>query len=253
MEAERIVAALSIIAGSVETTSSADRQFSILHFSFSICRIAMSDQILRLILASNSPRRAQLLSEHGYDFEVICPPVVEPEPHSGRAPPAHWAEALSYFKARSVAKDLTTGIVLAADTVVALKDQLFGKPADLEDARRILEALCGTEHQVITGVTVLNVATGLRRIEHEITWVVMRKMSDDVLERYLQSGMWKGKAGAYGIQDRADANIERISGSYSNVVGLPMERVKSMLAELGIRSTMENGELESQHKDQVRP
>ena len=194
----------------------------------------MSTSDVHFVLASNSPRRIELLRERGYLFEVMPSPVVEPEPRSDNCKPTHWAEALSYFKARSVAKQLADGVVLAADTIVAHEDHLFGKPRDADDARRILLALSGTTHQVITGVTLLDAASGERRIRHDVTEVTMREMRGSVLEEYLAKGLWQGKAGAYGIQDRSDANVERISGSYSNVVGLPMELVEAMLAEVGI-------------------
>lgn len=200
----------------------------------------MSNQEVKLILASNSPRRAQLLAERGYRFEIIHPPVVEPEQCSRDTPPAHWAEALSYFKARSVAKDLDSGFVLAADTVVALKDHIYGKPRDRDDAQRILRALAGTKHEVITGVSLLDVRTGQRLIRHQTTWVTMRPMAAETLDQYLDTGLWEGKAGAYGIQDRSDANVERLDGSYSNVVGLPMELVLEMLKEVGIHAAADD-------------
>ena len=192
----------------------------------------------QLILASSSPRRAELLREMGLRFEVRTPTVCEPEPRSPGQIPQHWAEALSYFKARSVAKDLRDGFVLGADTIVSLGDEIIGKPADLDDARRILNALVGTTHDVITGVTLLNVETGARLIHHETTAVTMKPMFEDTLERYLESGLWKGKAGAYGIQDHGDAYIERIDGSFSNVVGLPMELFADMLHEFGAASRL---------------
>ena len=189
---------------------------------------------MNFILASDSPRRAQLLQSAGYCFEVRSPEVSEPEPRSPAQIPQHWAEALSYFKARSVAKNFTEGFVLAADTIVAVGQQIIGKPTDIEDARRILSTLAGTSHQVITGVTLLDLAGRARLIRHMITAVTMKNMSEEVLEAYLQTGLWRGKAGAYGIQDRADANIESIAGSYTNVVGLPLELVEELFADAGI-------------------
>ena len=194
----------------------------------------MTTTVSQLILASSSPRRAELLRGMGLRFEIRIPTVFEPEPRSPGQIPKHWAEALSYFKARSVAKDLTGGFVLGADTIVSLGDEIIGKPADLDDARRILNALVGTTHDVITGVTLLNVETGARLIRHQTTAVTMKPMFEDTLERYLESGLWEGKAGAYGIQDSSDANIERLEGSYSNVVGLPIELVEQLCADAGI-------------------
>ncbi len=194
----------------------------------------MSTTPVKLILASSSPRRAELLHGMGLRFEVRTPTVCEPEPRSTSQIPQHWAEAMSYFKARSVAKDLRDGFVMGADTIVSLGDEIIGKPTDLDDARRILNALVGTTHDVITGVTLLNVATGERLIRHDTTAVTMKPMFEDTLERYLKSGLWKGKAGAYGIQDSSDANIEHLEGSYSNVVGLPIELVEQLCTDAGI-------------------
>jgi len=199
-------------------------------------------RIRRLILASGSPRRAQLLADNGYQFEVVPPPLEEPDESSPRVPPEQLAEALSYYKARSVANTIrcSDAAILAADTVVAYQSRIFGKPGDAEAARAILSVLAGTTHQVITGVTVLQPASGLRLIGHEVTHVTMRPMSPDVLDQYIASGAWRGKAGAYGIQDHGDAYIERIQGSFTNVVGLPMSLVAKMLQEVGYVSPETN-------------
>lgn len=186
-----------------------------------------------LILASASPRRRQLLREAGFAFIVAQPPVSEPEYMSPEVPTTHQAEALSYFKARSVAGQFDSGLIVAADTVVACGGQVFGKPADLQDARRILGALLGRRQEIITGVTLLDAATDRRTIRHESTVVVMRDPPLKVVEAYLAGGAWRGKAGAYGIQDQGDAFVERVEGSFTNVVGLPMELLTAMLAEWG--------------------
>ncbi len=194
----------------------------------------MAEQPVKLILASNSPRRASLLRSWGIRFEIMSPDLAELEPRTPHQIPTHWAEALSYFKARSVARRLTSGYVLSADTLVAIGNEMFGKPRDAEEAYQILRTLSDTTHQVITGVTLLNAASRQRWISHDITEVTMRTMSEEVLTKYIDSGLWEGKAGAYGIQDQSDANIESLDGSYTNVMGLPMELVESMLAEANI-------------------
>ncbi len=188
-----------------------------------------------LILASGSPRRRELLTQAGYRFDVVLPPDGEPEELASDTSPESRAEALSYFKARSVANVVGTGVVLAADTVVALGDEVFGKPADIDDARRILGTLAGTTHRVITGFTLLE-ADGRRRvIGHDVTTVRMRPMPDVLMERYLASDAWRGKAGAYGIQDHSDPFVERVEGSYTNVVGMPMERISELLEKWSVR------------------
>jgi septum formation protein len=117
---------------------------------------------------------------------------------------------------------------------VALDGRLFGKPADRNDARRILESLTGVTQDVITGITIYEASTGRRVIDHAVTKVTMREMSEAELEAYLDSGEWAGKAGAYGIQGQADRFVTHTEGSFSNVVGLPVEQVVEWLSTFGI-------------------
>jgi len=187
-----------------------------------------------ITLASASPRRRQLLREAGYAFTVVVPPVDEPEHLGPGVPPAQQAEALSYFKARSVAGQIEDGVVLAADTIVSCAGRVFGKPADVDRARLILNALLGRRQEVITAVTLLEAGRSPRArrlIAHDTTIVVMRAMPDQAVEQYLATDAWRGKAGAYGIQDRGDAFIESVDGSFTNVLGLPMELLASMLEQ----------------------
>lgn len=188
----------------------------------------------RLILASASPRRRALLIEQGYEVEVVVPPFKEPTAADRDLPPAHLAQALSHFKAQAVAMSVHTGMILAGDTIVTLGSSVFGKPIDRADAGRILTALSGTTHDVITGVTLLDAATGERAIRHDTTAVTMYGLSADEIDAYLDSDAWIGKAGAFGIQDRDDPFVERIDGSYTNVVGFPMELIDRMLRDWGI-------------------
>jgi septum formation protein len=175
-----------------------------------------------------------LLRESGYAFEVIVSPHDEPEHVPSASTPAELAEVLSTYKAESVRPLARQAVILAGDTVVSLDGALFGKPRDRDDARRIILTLAGTRHEVITGVTLLDGATGRRETRHDRTIVVMRRLQPPELEAYLDSGAWADKAGAYGIQDRADAFIDHIEGSFSNVVGFPMELVADMLSAWGI-------------------
>ena len=190
-----------------------------------------------LTLASASPRRAELMRQAGYTFEIVTPPLTEPDEMGHDVPPESQAEAWSYFKARSVAKAMETGWIIGADTIVALDGAVFGKPADVDDARRILGTLAGTRHRVITGVTLLDAGTGERLISHDVTTVTMRPLSGEALDQYLASEAWTGKAGAYGIQDKGDAFIERIDGSFTNVVGLPMDLLSTLLQKWGYPQT----------------
>lgn len=182
-----------------------------------------------LILASASPRRAQLLRDVGYRFKIVHPPLDEPDDMGADIPPARLAEALSYFKARSVRMLGESGVIIGADTVVANAHRVFGKPVDREDARAILSRLATTTHQVITGLTVLDTVSDQRMITHDLTHVTMGAMSPQQIEEYLDTDQWRGKAGAYGIQDGDDAFVERYKGSFTNVVGLPMELLMRLL------------------------
>ena len=192
-------------------------------------------EMMKLVLASSSPRRRELLAEAGYDFEVVDPPIAEPADLGPALMPVGRAEALAYFKARSVAELMSQAYILGADTVVAAagaSGELLGKPADSTEAARMLRRLSGTRHRVITGVALLGPG-GYRHISSEVTHVTMRLMTEEEIESYVASGEWTGKAGAYAIQESADRFVEKVEGSFSNVVGLPMELVGRMLAAAG--------------------
>ena len=203
-----------------------------------------NEQETTLILASASPRRRELLHRNGYRFRAVIPAHHEPVTDSLRVMPFQVAEANAYFKARSVADGGRAGLILAADTLVAYGGQVFGKAEDGEQARFILSTLAGTRHQVITGLALIDTKADRRLIRHDTTTVSMRPMPPEVLESYLASGAWEGKAGAYGIQDQGDAFIERIEGSFSNVVGLPLELLARMLAEMGYGHLVQGAETE---------
>lgn len=174
-----------------------------------------------------------MLREAGYHFDVIAPTVSEPAPNP-HTKPSQLAQAAAYFKAKSVWEDHPDRIVLAADTIVAADGQIYGKPIDQADARRILTALSGKRQAVITGVAILfpddQMQTPRRMIASETTYVTFKQLSSQEIEKYIASGQWKDKAGAYGIQDppSADEFVESIEGSFTNVVGLPMELIERM-------------------------
>jgi septum formation protein len=181
-----------------------------------------------LVLASASPRRAQLLREANYRFEAVVPPLHEPEwVHPHVAPTLH-AESLAYFKARSVAPSHANDTILAADTIAVIQGEIIGKPLDRDDACRILHRLSGTTHSVITGVVLFQPTTGRRLLQHGISTVGVRVLDAAAIQAYLDTGAWEGKAGAYGIQDQDDPFVEKVSGSFTNVVGLPMELLARM-------------------------
>jgi septum formation protein len=195
----------------------------------------------KLILASSSPRRRDLLREAGVDFHVIPPAVDEPADLSCALKPTHVAEALAYFKARAVSDAWPRNRVLGADTIVAMDDEIMGNPADADDARRMLGKLSRNRHEVITGVAII-LAGRLRLIASDTTHVTMRPMSEQEIEQYIDSGEWEGKAGAYAIQETADRFVVKLEGSFSNVVGLPVELVERMLRQVHSTLAPENGD-----------
>jgi septum formation protein len=190
--------------------------------------ITRNEKNPKLILASASPRRRELLAKAGYEFTVLPPALAEPNHLPAGLPPASYAESLAYFKARGVADVHPDALVLGADTVVALGEEILGKPGNAADARRMLSDLSRNRHAVITGVAL--VGPGERRIiAADVTHVTMRPMSGKEIEDYIATGEWDGKAGAYAIQETADRFIVKLEGSFSNVVGLPMELLARLL------------------------
>jgi septum formation protein len=182
-----------------------------------------------LILASASPRRRELLAEAGFEFTVETPsPAAECGVCSRETPPELVAR-LAYQKAEDVARRVERGLVLACDTVVECMGQILGKPANAAHARQMLELLRGRVHHVYSGVCLWGRPDDKHLVEVAVTRLRMDVVSEAALAEYLQSGLWEGKAGAFGYQDRLGwLHIEE--GSESNVVGLPLEVVQEMLA-----------------------
>ena len=185
----------------------------------------------RLILASGSPRRAELLREAGYDFEVD--PADSPELVPAGMMPSQAAVYLAEEKAKVVAARHVNDVVLAADTIVAFGDLVLGKPADFMHAKRMLTLLSGTTHLVITGICVVHMAGNFAKGAKAMSAVRMRPLSPEEIHNYVAGGAWEGKAGGYGIQD-PDPFVIRQAGSHTNIVGLPMEITTRLLAEAGI-------------------
>lgn len=186
------------------------------------------------ILASASPRRKLLLEQAGYRFDVIPSQVDEAAVDVTGLPCDQAASRLALAKAKDVAASCPNRLVLAADTVVDSDGTLIGKPADAAEAEAILRRLFGKPHRVITGIALVWKSRNVERTESCTTWVYPKIITERQLSDYLASGDWQGKAGAYGIQEINDAFVERIDGSFSNVVGLPMERVQFLLQQWGI-------------------
>lgn len=182
----------------------------------------------RLILASASPRRRQLLAEAGYDFEVDPSEVEEPEP-TARIDPAVYAAELAWRKAAAVARRRGSGLVLAADTTCAVDHHILNKPSDRDDAERMIRLQEGRDSEVITALCLFRAERREWIGAVETSLVRFRALADAERAAYLDSGRWQGKAGAYGVQDR-DPFVSVVRGSFSNVVGLPMERLRALLS-----------------------
>ena len=186
---------------------------------------------LPLILASGSPRRRELLAELGLPFQIIFSDV--PEDIVPGIEPAEQALALATKKATAVAERLDDGLVLGADTLVALDDQLLGKPADDADAAAMLRRLSGREHHVVTGLALIDAATGATRTSSVTSTVRFRPLDEREIAAYVASGEPRDKAGAYAIQGLGGELIAGLRGCYTNVVGLPMCEVAALLDRAG--------------------
>jgi septum formation protein len=185
---------------------------------------------MNLVLASASPRRRELLEKFAIDFTID--PATGPEQPPAGASAADTVAALSRQKALEVAARHPGSIVIGADTVVALGDEILGKPKDEADAFRMLRSLSGREHQVYTGVTVAQPDKTMTQTE--MTRVFFRDMTDREIQAYIATGEPMDKAGAYGYQGVAGMFIQGIEGDFFNVVGLPLCRLGQMLRELGV-------------------
>ncbi len=204
----------------------------------------MSHPAVKIILASQSPRRRLLLEEAGYNFEVIPSNFEEPSALCSNCGPAEFVTRLATQKAAEVVARLKhegripaagdiPQVVIGCDTVGEVGGRILGKPVDRDDARDMLSALSGTKHRIYSGLCVWPLDDGDADplVEVDITTLRMTPLEGDELEEYLDTGLWEGKAAALGFQDRPGW-IHLVEGSGSNVVGLPMERLERMLAKL---------------------
>jgi septum formation protein len=186
---------------------------------------------LRLILASSSPARRDLLARAGYRFEVLPANIDEP---SGEdcSDVRSLVQQTAWLKAAAVAARVDAGVVLAADTVGWLHNRVIGKPADEADARRILRMLSGTEHELWTGVCLWRRPDDFQLAWQEVSRVAMAALDDAQLDAYLANRTWQGCSGAYAIQEDDDPYVRVVQGSTSNVIGLPMRTTRILLAQL---------------------
>jgi septum formation protein len=183
----------------------------------------------KVVLASSSPRRKEILDAVGWPYEAIVAGIDESV--QSNEEPAAYVQRLALSKAEAVAERLQSGLVLGADTTVVVDNQILGQPADDEDARRMLKLLNGKWHEVLTGVAVVRVG-GESLVDYETTRVRFAEMTEQEIDWYIATGEARGKAGAYGIQGAAGLFIEEIQGDYFNIVGLPIRLAYELAAKV---------------------
>jgi len=182
---------------------------------------------VKLILASTSPRRAEILRREGIEFEILIPDNIEKDELFGD-PVSHVLE-LSRKKAESVAKKVEDGLVLGADTIVVLDDKILGKPKDKKEAKSILKSLSGRYHKVYTGITLIHKKSGKTESDYGCTKVKFNQLKKEDILKYIATGEPLDKAGAYGIQGMGSFLVENIEGDLDNVIGLPLKKLKKLL------------------------
>jgi len=187
-----------------------------------------------VILASASPRRRQLMSDAGYEFTVVLPEVDESAFAAEKADPVEYAKRLALAKAKSVAGKYPNSFVIGADTIVDFQGRIIGKAADAKEAEQITGKLFSAPHKVITGVAIVRLSDGTELLQSDSTTVYPRKMTPGQIAEHVKGGSWRDKAGAYAIQETGDEFVEKIEGSLTNVMGLPMELLESLLAQLKV-------------------
>jgi len=184
------------------------------------------------ILASASPRRKKLLVEAGYRFEVIVSNIDESTFDAEDVNSVEHTKRLALAKAKDVAERFPDELVMGADTVVDFQGEVIGKPKGRTHAEQITRMLFSTPHRVITGVAIVRLKDQIEIVKAAETVVYPKRLTDEQIAGHIKNGGWKGKAGAYGIQETGDEFVERIEGSFTNVIGLPMELVESLLLEI---------------------
>ena len=196
----------------------------------------MSGNEKKFILASKSPRRKLLLQQAGFSFVVIPSGIDESKIATADLDSIEHTKILAVAKAMDVAKKYPDRFVFGADTVVDFEGEIIGKPKDPADAERITRMLFSKPHKVITAVALLNIERAVEIVEAGVATVYPRELTEAQITKHIEGGLWQGKAGAYGIQETGDEFVERIEGSFTNVIGLPMELMEKLIQEavLGI-------------------
>lgn len=185
---------------------------------------------VKLILASSSPRRKEILEKEGFEFEIILPDNIDENKVS--LDPVNHVLELSRKKAESVAKRTDEGLILGADTIVVLDGEILGKPKDEKEAQVILKKLGGKAHKVYTGLTLINKSNDKILSDYDYTKVFFNQLEDEDISNYIATGEPLDKAGAYGIQGMGSFLVHHIEGNLDNVIGLPMKKLKEMLKRI---------------------
>ncbi|WP_315523619.1 nucleoside triphosphate pyrophosphatase [Fusobacterium massiliense] len=184
-----------------------------------------------MILASGSPRRQEILKEVGFNFKVVVPEIEEV---SKEEEPVKKILDISRKKAMSVGEKYTNEYVLSADTVVVVDDKILGKPKNVEEAREYLSLLSGREHEVITAYTFMSIEKNIFLSDYSVSKVKFYKLDEETINWYIETGEYKDKAGAYGIQGKGRVLVENINGDFFSIMGFPVASFVNKLKEIGV-------------------
>jgi septum formation protein len=186
----------------------------------------------QFILASKSPRRKELLEKAGFQFEIVPSKIDEGDFDPRQADPSEYAKLLALAKAKSVAVNFPQKIVVGADTIVDCDGRIIGKASTGKEAEQIVRLLFSRPHKVITGLAIVRIKDHLEIVESDTTIVYPKLMSEKQIAEHINSGIWRDKAGAYAIQEQGDRFVEKIDGSFTNVMGMPMELFEKLFAKV---------------------
>ncbi len=198
----------------------------------------MEENRTQFILASASPRRKHLLEKGGYCFTITVSDVDESKYDTRNISSEDHTRILALAKANDVAAKFPSEIVMGSDTVVDMDGEIIGKPDDAGHAEKITRKLFSKPHKVITGVALVCLEKGIEIVEADTTIVYPRQLTEAQIAEHIRKGDWRGKAGAYGIQETGDEFVDHIDGSFTNVMGLPMEMTERLLGSIGIFSNI---------------
>jgi septum formation protein len=191
----------------------------------------MARKSASIILASASPRRRRLLADAGYRFNAVPPDIDESRFFADGISPSDYAEKVALAKAANVAQKHPKSLVIGADTIVDYEGQIVGKPVDAKDAEKITRNLFSRPHKVITAIALVRLSDHTEIVESDTTAIYPRKLTEQQIAEHIAGGAWRDKSGAYAIRENGDEFIEKVEGSVTNVMGLPMELLQKLMTE----------------------